>query len=116
MPPRRSERRHRPRRAGHQAPDRRRNASESRVIIAAEHTMALLLALTRNIPQTPGRWLPETLRTERSPNGAALVMFRSEPVTEHPSARFAGSPQLLRRSSECVAPPRFNGAASVGRC
>jgi hypothetical protein len=83
------------------------NASESRVIIAAEHTMALLLALTRNIPHTPSRWLPETLRTEGRPNAAALVMFRSEPVTEHPSAPRARSPQLSRRPSECAAPSSF---------
>jgi D-3-phosphoglycerate dehydrogenase len=59
--PRGRRRRQRRRRRGHTPRDRRRERADSTVVSAAEHTIGLLVALARNIPQAhaalkDGRW------------------------------------------------------------
>ena len=86
------------------------NAPQSNVVTAAEHTMALLLALARNVPQahaslTAGRWERSQLLRRRALRQAA----RDPRLRAHrPARRRAGAG--VRDAHRRVRPARVGGA------
>ena len=83
------------------------NAPESNVVTAAEHTMALLLALSRNIPQAhaslvAGAW-------ERSKYSGVELLEKT--LGSSASAASASSSRSAPRGSGCTSSPTTRSSA-----